>query len=120
MTEHDKKALKLEKKRLKAMDKVAKETRSVSSGLRSVADGVEVTIDKAENGSRLVVSGLNDAQLNRLLPRVAKEVLISIVQDQNSFKAAAMKFVREGLFQTIIKVIAGLVVGYVLIKVGVS
>ena len=48
------------------------------------------------------------------------EVLITITEDENSFRAALMRFVREGIFQTIIKVAAGLIVGYLLLMFGLN
>ncbi len=123
MGDGDKKDLKLEKKRIKAEAKASKVGMSFLSGsykMKNIPDGIEVNINKTQNGSQLVVTGLNDDQLNRLIPQINKEVLISITEDQSSLKAALMRFVREGIFQTIIKVIAGLVVGYVLIKVRLS
>ncbi len=85
-----------------------------------IPEGVGVRIIKTEHGTDLVVSGLNDDQLQRLLPQVNKEVLITLTQDRNTLRAGMMRFVREGVFQTIIKVIAGLIVGYMLLKLGMA
>jgi hypothetical protein len=80
--------------------------------------GVGISIRRREDGSDLVVSGLRDDQLKRLLPEINKEVLIAVTEEKSAFRAGLMKFVREGLVQTIIKVIAGLVVGYLLVRFG--
>ena len=37
---------------------------------------------------------------------------------EGSFKVGLLRFVKEGAFQTIVKIVAGLVVGYLLIKFG--
>ncbi|HYW68775.1 MAG TPA: hypothetical protein VE960_04155 [bacterium] len=37
---------------------------------------------------------------------------------EGSFRAGLLRFVKEGAFQTIVKIVAGLVVGYLLIKFG--
>lgn len=36
----------------------------------------------------------------------------------SSFRAGLLRFMKEGAFQTIVKIVAGLVVGYLLIKFG--
>lgn len=129
MTDYDEKT---EKKRIKAEAKAAKaETKvriaavqnSTSGALKGpgrIPDGVGIAIHKRNGGSELVVSGLRDDQLKRLLPQVNREVLITITEDENSFRAALMRFVREGIFQTIIKVAAGLIVGYLLLMFGLN
>jgi len=76
MTDADKKDYKLEKKRIKAEAKAGKSSNRVSTKLRNISEGVEIDINKTEAGSQLVISGLNDEQLNRLVPQVNKEVLI--------------------------------------------
>jgi hypothetical protein len=87
-------------------------------GLSRLPRGVEVTINEKEGKSELVVSGLTDEQLKRLLPHIGKDVVITVAEDQNALRAGMMRFVREGVFQTIIKVIAGLIVGYLLLTFG--
>ena len=79
-----------------------------------------ISIDVHEVGgySELVISGLKREQLKRLLPQINRDVLITQVQDQNAFKAGLLRFFREGAFQTVIKVIAGLTVGILLYKIG--
>ncbi len=68
--------------------------------------------------SELVVSGLRDEQLRRLLPQVNREVLITLTEDRSALRAALMPFVREGAFQTVVKIVAGLIVGLLLLKLG--
>jgi hypothetical protein len=38
--------------------------------------------------------------------------------EESSFRAGLLRFVKEGAFQTIVKIVAGLVVGYLLIRFG--
>jgi hypothetical protein len=92
----------------------------VSDHKRSLPEGVGININKHEGSSELVISGLSDAQLERLLPQVNREVLITVTEDRNSVMAGLMRFVREGIFHTIIKVVAGLIVGYLLLKFGLN
>lgn len=80
--------------------------------------GVAIAIQRRADGSDLVVSGLRDDQLKRLLPEINKEVLIAVTEERSPFRASLMKFMREGLAQTIIKIVAGLVVGYLLVRFG--
>ena len=91
---------------------------SRSTRFRGLPDGVNVSVQHTEHGSELVVSGLRDDQLRRLLPQVNREVFITVTADRSSFKAGVMRFVREGIFQTVVKVIAGLIVGYLLLRFG--
>ncbi len=109
---------KVEKKRAKADAKTAKAAAKARSDGGKVPDGTGVAIHKTDSGTQLTVTGLTDEQLQRLVPQIEKEVLISVTEDSNTLKAALMRFVREGFFQTIIKVVAGLIVGYILIKLG--
>jgi hypothetical protein len=81
-------------------------------------EGVGVAVRKLENGSELVVSGLADEQLRRILPQVNKEVMIAVAAERSAFRAGLMRFVREGVFQTVVKLVAGLIVGYLLIRFG--
>jgi hypothetical protein len=87
-------------------------------GQGSMPDGAGVSIRRVDGRSELVVSGLSDEQLARIVPGIAKEVTIAMAEERSAFLAAAMRFVREGLFQTLVKVVAGLVVGYLLIRFG--
>jgi hypothetical protein len=103
------------KARIAAADKDAL---SKSTRFRGLPDGVNVSVQHTEHGAELVVSGLRDEQLRRLLPEVNREVLITVTEDKSSLKAGVMRFVREGIFQTVIKVIAGLIVGYLLLRFG--
>lgn len=118
---------KVRKKEVKAAVKRAKveakgaakaAERGQSPAVASLPDGVGVAIRRLDGSSELVVSGLRDDQLRRILPEVNREVLIAVTQDRSSFRAAAMRFVREGAFQTVIKIVAGLVVGYLLLRFG--
>ena len=83
-----------------------------------VPEGVGVSVRKLEGGSELVVSGLKDEQLKRILPEINKEVLIAVTAERSAFRAGLMRFVREGIFQTVVKLVAGLIVGYLLIRFG--
>jgi hypothetical protein len=90
-------------------------------GLRAAGgmpEGVGVSIRRVEGYSELVVSGLRDEQLRRIIPGITKEVTIAMAEERSAFVAGAMRFVREGLFQTVVKIVAGLVVGYLLIRFG--
>ena len=91
---------------------------SKSTRFRGLPDGVNVSVKHTERGAELVVSGLRDDQLSQLLPEVNREVLITVTEDKSSLKAGVMRFVREGIFQTVVKVIAGLIVGYLLLRFG--
>lgn len=91
---------------------------SKSTRFRGLPDGVNVSVQQTKHGAELVVSGLRDDQLRRLLPEVNREVLITVTEDRSSLKAGVMRFVREGIFQTVVKVIAGLIVGYLLLRFG--
>lgn len=114
---------KIRKKEAKAALKRAKVEaeavgRTAPTATRPLPDGVGVVIRKTEGSSELVVTGLRDDQLRRILPEVNREVLIAVTQERSSFRAAAMRFVREGAFQTVVKILAGLVVGYLLLRFG--
>ena len=110
------KAAKAEAKARIAAAETAAQSRS--GRFRGLPDGVNVSVQHTEHGSELVVSGLRDDQLRRLLPEVNREVFITVTEDSSSFKAGVMRFVREGIFQTVVKVIAGLIVGYLLLRFG--
>ena len=117
---------KIRKKQAKAAVKLAKaaarerEAQSETSPSQAAAlpEGVGVAIRRGEESSELVVSGLRDDQLARILPQVSREVLIAVVAGRSAFRASLMRFVREGVFQTIVKIVAGLVVGYLLLRFG--
>jgi hypothetical protein len=115
------------KKEAKAAAKIAKAASRAAyrSGATSprrggagVPDGIGVTIRRRGESSELVVSGLGEEQLARLVPQVNREVLIAVEAGRSAFRAGLMRFVREGIFQTIVKVAAGLVVGYLLLRFG--
>lgn len=94
-----------------------------ASSLNSVdaeSEPSRISIDVHEVGgySELVISGLKREQLQRLLPQIHKDVLITQVQDQSALKAGLLRFFREGAFQTLVKVVAGLIVGLLLYKIG--
>jgi hypothetical protein len=93
----------------------------LASGLRELErlpSGVGVSLERTESGTRLVVSGLGDDQLRRVVPEIAREVLIAVTAERNALRAGLMRFVREGVFQTAVKIAAGLVVGYLLLRFG--
>jgi hypothetical protein len=124
MSEGDHKS---DKKRVKAEVKTAKakaaEARARAAtpevpGVGRLPAGVGVLVERHETGSSLVVNGLDDRQVKRLLPHVTKEVMIAVTADKSAFRAAMMRFIGEGLFQTFIKVLAGLIVGYLLLRFG--
>jgi hypothetical protein len=116
-------AAKLAKKKTKAVlkrQKKAAKPGDPSSGAPSqrLPDGVSVAVQRRGDGADLVVSGLREEQLKRLLPDVTREIMITVTEDQSQFRAGMMRFVREGIFQTIVKIIAGLIVGVLLIFLG--
>lgn len=39
-------------------------------------------------------------------------------RERGAFRAGLVRLVREGVFQTVVKIVAGLVVGYLLIRFG--
>jgi len=117
----DKKLAKSEVKKVKAEAKARKKSPISAKDipeLRGLPAGVGISVRPAQNGSELVLSGLGDEQLRRLLPQLSKEILIAVAADRSAFRAGLMRFVREGLFQTFIKVLAGLIVGYLLLEFG--
>jgi hypothetical protein len=110
---------KAKKKEAKAAVKVEK-ARAAAAEKRDAgtSSGVGVTVRRHEGSSELVVTGLSDRQLERVVPGITREVAIAVTAERSAFKAGLLRFVKEGLFQTIIKVVAGLVVGYLLIRYG--
>ena len=117
-----KKEIKAEVKRTKAgakaVARAAEPGKSSSDPEGRLPAGVGVTIRRHDDSSELVVSGLRHDQLRRILPQINREVLIAVTQERSSMRAAAMRFVREGAFQTLIKIVAGLVVGFLLVRFG--
>ena len=94
-----------------------------ASSLNSIdpeSEPTRISIDVHEVGgySELVISGLKREQLLRLLPQINRDVLITQIQEQSAFKAGLLRFFREGAFQTLVKVIAGLIVGLLLYQIG--
>ena len=79
-----------------------------------------ITIEVHEVGgySELVISGLKSEQVQRLLPQINRDVLITQMHERNALKAGLLRFFREGAFQTAVKVIAGLIVGILLFQFG--
>jgi hypothetical protein len=106
------------KKAAKAKVKIRKAEAKARGASGSTRESAGVVLRKREGGSELVISGLTDEQLTRLLPHVHKEVLIAVTEERSVFRARVMRFVREGIFQTVVKVVAGLIVGYLLIRFG--
>lgn len=120
-----KKEAKAEAKAAKAESKGrAREAQALADAVTAAAPdgrvpgGVGVSVRRGDGGSELVVSGLSDGQLERLLPEVNKELVIAAVAERSALRAGLLRFVREGLFQTVVKIVAGLVVGYLLIRFG--
>ena len=131
MDSAEKKRLKQTKAQVKQIREEAKakakavkaEGKLRASSLNSVdgkSEPSRISIDVHEVGgySELVISGLKREQLQRLLPQINRDVLITQVQDQSAFKAGLLRFFREGAFQTMVKVVAGLIVGLLLYKIG--
>lgn len=117
-----KKAAKAEVKKAKVEMKAAtlREDAARGPGSLRLPSGVGVAIQQRESGADLVVTGLRRDQLERLIPHVTKEVLITVTQDRSAVRGAFLGFVREGLVPTLIKVIAGLIVGFLLVRFGLS
>lgn len=90
----------------------------VGGGRVAMPEGVGVSVRRTDGRSELVVSGLSDEQLRRIVPGLTKEVVIAVTEEKSPFLAGLMRFVREGIFQTVIKIVAGLVVGYLLLRFG--
>jgi hypothetical protein len=112
---------KARKKEAKAAAKIEKaRARAAAAGAPhpGTPGGVGVTVRKLDGGSELVVAGLRDEQIERLMPGIQKEVAIALTEEKSAFRAGLLRFVKEGIFQTIVKVVAGLVVGYLLIRFG--
>jgi hypothetical protein len=86
--------------------------------IQNLQQGTGIFIENEGEGSRLIIEGLSKDQLQRLLPEVNREVFITLTETKNPLKAMFLKFVREGVWETLIKVVAGLIVGYLLIRLG--
>ena len=118
MSRKDEKArVKIEKKRAKARAKSVQDVPERADRLM-LDGGVGVTVRRQDDRTDLVISGLGDDQVRRLLPQLSREVMIAVEADRSRFRAGVMRFVREGIFQTIVKIAAGLVVGYLLLRFG--
>lgn len=80
---------------------------------------VSVTIEKSRSDrSSLIITGLSPEQMERIIPEINREIFITLIEEKRPLRAKAMRFIREGLWETLIKIIAGLVVGYLLIRFG--
>ena len=90
------------------------------SGIDEESEPRRISIDIHHAGgySELVISGLKQKQLQRLLPQINKDILITQLSEENVVKAGLLRFFREGAFQTIVKVVAGLIVGILLYQFG--
>ena len=64
------------------------------------------------------MSGLPEERLRGIVPELSKEIRISATEERSALRAGWLRFVREGLWQTFIKVVAGLIVGYLLLEFG--
>ena len=77
---------KSEKKALKAKIKMAKvESKarlSDTQGSTRLPEGVGMAVSKTGDGAQLIIHGLTEAQLTRILPQINKEILISVTQDK--------------------------------------
>ncbi len=116
-----KKEAKAKIKIAKAQDKTVLTDETLQNMVRDsgrLPDSVEMHIRKTGGHSELILTGLNDEQVGRIIPQVAREIRIAVTEDQHTVKAGLMRFMREGLFQTLIKVLAGLIVGYLLMRLG--
>ncbi len=112
--------LKTAKAEAEAAAKQAKTDSAKSSAFLRSADGrISVSINKHSGGSSdLIVKGLSEEQLNKIIPGINKEILITLTAEKKPLKASFMRFIREGAWETFIKVLAGLIVGILLIKLG--
>ena len=79
---------------------------------------ISIEVHEVGGYSELVISGLKSEQVQRLLPQINRDVLITQVHERSAFKAGLLRFFREGAFQTVVKVIAGLIVGILLFQFG--
>jgi len=129
---YSKEEIKKQKKEAKARVKIAKaeakarekQIKEQSQEYTSLIDkekfpqGITININEKENTSDLIVMGLSADQMKRILPRLNQDLLITFTEEHNPFRASWLRFLREGLFHTLVKVIAGLIVGYILVRIG--
>jgi hypothetical protein len=118
MSDDNSKARKKEAKAAAKIEKARAKAAIETAHVRGAPEGVGVSVRKSDGVSELVVSGLTDGQLQRIVPGITKEIVIAMTEEKSAFRAGLLRFVREGIFQTVIKVVAGLVVGYLLIRFG--
>ena len=79
---------------------------------------ISIEVHEVGGYSELIISGLKSEQVQRLLPQINRDVLITQMHERSAFKAGLLRFFREGAFQTLVKVIAGLIVGLLLFHFG--
>lgn len=79
---------------------------------------ISIEVHEVGGYSELVISGLKSEQVQRLLPQINRDVLITQLHERSAFKAGLLRFFREGAFQTVVKVVAGLIVGLLLYQFG--
>ena len=107
------------KKRAKSEAKARKaEARAGTDGSGGLPGGVGIAVERREGRSALVVSGLEDEQLRRIVPGLTREVLIAVTAERSALRAGMMRFVNDGIVPAIVKIVAGLIVGYLLIRFG--
>lgn len=58
------------------------------------------------------------AKIEKARAKAAGAGHAAIEEDGSAFRTGLLRFVKEGAFQTIVKIVAGLVVGYLLIRFG--
>ncbi|MFO7890987.1 MAG: hypothetical protein R6V04_11675 [bacterium] len=113
--------VKIAKAETKAKEKQIKEESKIYNSLidkKKFPQGITITINEKDKTSDLIVTGLTQDQMKRILPRLNRDLLITFTEEHNPLRASLLRFLREGLFHTLIKVIAGLIVGYVLFYIG--
>ena len=125
---NSKQDLKKQKKSAKAKVKIAKakakekqmkqEGKGYSFNKKNFPPGITINIRERGKNSDLVITGLTSNQMKRILPRLNKELLITFTEEDSPFRASLLRFLREGLFHTVVKIIAGLIVGYLLFYIG--
>lgn len=113
--------VKIAKAEAKAREKQIKEHGHEYNSLidkKKLPQGITININEKGKTSDLIVTGLTSKQMKRILPRLNQDLLITFTEDNNPFRASLLRFLREGLFHTLVKVIAGLIVGYILVRIG--
>ncbi len=123
---NSKQDLKKQKKIAKAKVKIAKakekqmkqEGKVYSFNKKNFPPGITINISESGKNSDLIITGLTSNQMKRILPRLNKELLITFTEEDSPFRASLLRFLREGLFHTVVKIIAGLIVGYLLFYIG--